>query len=69
MVSDLLALALDQLREGRGAPRKKKIRWIAKPMAARVDLADTDALYDAMEGRRAGRRNRVAEGRGKRKQR
>jgi len=46
IVSDLLAQALatagDEIRE-------TPFRWHARPMGARVDLADHDAVYDAME--------------------
>ena len=46
LVSDLLAQSLALTRTPRGAPR---FDWIAKPMGARVDLADKDALFDAIE--------------------
>jgi mRNA-degrading endonuclease RelE of RelBE toxin-antitoxin system len=48
IVSDLLALGL---RARNAAKRERKSsRWIVREMAARVDLADTDAVYAAMEG-------------------
>ncbi len=50
LVSDLLATALAGRRQGR-EPAAKPIRWFAKPMQARVDLADRDAVFDAMEPR------------------
>ena len=47
LVSDLLAQALAKTRvEPSEAPQFK---WIAKSMNARVDLADTDAVLDAMD--------------------
>lgn len=47
LVSDLLAQSLAKpLDEKR---RKVEFHWIAKPMGARVDLADRDALLDAMD--------------------
>jgi hypothetical protein len=52
VVSDLLAEGLRARRESRKkAPAR---RWITRRMAARVDLADTDALYAAMERDRGG---------------
>jgi len=51
LVSDLLAAALASRRQGRPATAKP-LRWLSKPMAARVDLADREALHDAMENRR-----------------
>ena len=48
LVSDLLARALDA--EARRTPNSEpQFNWIAKPMAARVDLGDTHALLDAMD--------------------
>lgn len=48
VVSDLLATALAS-RRSRRSPEAKPVRWFAKPMKARVDLADRDAVYEAME--------------------
>jgi hypothetical protein len=46
-VSDLLA---EGLRARRAAPEKKATpRWIARRMKARVDIADKDALFAALE--------------------
>jgi Ribbon-helix-helix protein, copG family len=48
LVSDLLAHAL---AGERGAPKgKATFSWVAKPMGARVDLGDMQALHDAMDG-------------------
>jgi len=47
LVSDLLGEALGRL--GSGARRGAEFHWIAKPMGARVDLADRDAVLDAMD--------------------
>ena len=52
LVSRLLAGAL--ARQGR--PAKKTFRWTARPMRARVDLADKEALYAILD-----RADRVAE--------
>lgn len=47
LVSDLLA---QSLADARKAPKSTpQFRWIAKPMGARVDLGDKDALFDAMD--------------------
>lgn len=49
LVSDLLAQSLaDSRRKPKTAPT---FRWIAKPMGARVDLGDKEALLDAMDKR------------------
>lgn len=48
LVSDLLAQALRQ-RQAITVNRKPSLRWISKAMGARVDLADKEALYGAME--------------------
>jgi hypothetical protein len=47
LISDLLAQAL----HSRATQRKPKAAptWIARSMGARVDLADKDAVYMAME--------------------
>lgn len=52
LVSRLLAGAL--ARQGR--PATKPFRWTARPMRARVDVADKDALYAILD-----RADRVAE--------
>jgi hypothetical protein len=50
IVSDLLA---SSLRTRSAAPKKRKApHWIARPMASRVDLADKEAVYAAMERER-----------------
>jgi len=50
LVSDLLAKAL---AEGRvESPRAAPFTWVARPMGAKVDLADREALLDAMDNRR-----------------
>ena len=50
LVSDLLAqsLAAGKLSAAEEAPA---FQWVAKPMRARVDLADKDALLDVMDER------------------
>ena len=47
LISDLLARALREQKTASAAP--PPVRWISQPMGARVDLADKDALYAAME--------------------
>ena len=49
LVSDLLAKSLAGARTGKvSVPR---FDWITKPMHARVDLTDKDAVLDAMHDR------------------
>ncbi|MHB8420972.1 MAG: hypothetical protein ACYDCL_23115 [Myxococcales bacterium] len=49
IVSDLLA---GVLREGAAEPRPSPFRWVSKPMGPpRVDLADKDALWAALNER------------------
>lgn len=47
IASRLLAEALS--RESSGKTTEAALRWISSPMGAKVDLADKDALYRAME--------------------
>ena len=54
LISDLLAQALGE-RKSPKVPAKPA-RWISKEMGARVDLADSEALYAVME--QEPRRNR-----------
>jgi hypothetical protein len=49
LVSDLLAMALHDSREA--GDKRMAFRWIAKPMGARIDLSDREAVYDALDGR------------------
>jgi hypothetical protein len=56
LISDLLAMVLR--RQRRGGP-DAAFTWIAQDMGARVDLADRDVVYAAMDdddgdGRRGG---------------
>lgn len=51
LVSGLLAKALS---DERAAEPASAFEWVARPMAARIDLEDKDALYAALE-RQAGR--------------
>jgi mRNA-degrading endonuclease RelE of RelBE toxin-antitoxin system len=48
LVSDLLAEALHQ-RELARAKKRPRSKWISRPMHARVEIADKDALYAAMK--------------------
>jgi hypothetical protein len=47
LISDLLAQALGERKSARVPTRPGK--WISKSMGARIDLADHEALYAAME--------------------
>ncbi len=47
VVSDLLAQALGQRRDARA--RRPAFHWISRPMGARVNLADKEALHAALE--------------------
>jgi hypothetical protein len=47
LISDLLAQAIGERKSAKVPP--KPPRWISKAMGARVDLADREALYAAME--------------------
>jgi hypothetical protein len=49
VVSELMAEALERRqREGEAFP---PLRWIVKPMGERVDVADKEALYRALDER------------------
>lgn len=47
LVSDLLAQALRQHEAGRPAP--PPFQWISRPMVARVDLTDKDAVLGLLD--------------------
>lgn len=47
LVSDLLVVALAQSRDPE--PERAAFHWTSRDMGARVDLADRDALHDAMD--------------------
>lgn len=49
VVSELAATALRA--EGRPPPAIPAYKWVTKPMGAKVDLADHDAVLDAMDKR------------------
>jgi len=49
LVSDILAESLSATRTSRAAA--PRFEWFAKPMHAKVDLADKDAVLDAMQDR------------------
>lgn len=50
LVSDLLAQSLADYRQA--TPRSTPaFNWIARPMGARIDLADKHAVLDAMDDR------------------
>jgi hypothetical protein len=55
IVSDLLALGLKARVSARGKPRPP--RWISRTMTARVDLADKDALWAALEPKAPARKS------------
>ncbi len=46
IISELLADALARRRRPVGAPQ---FRWVSRPMHARVDLEDKDALHAALD--------------------
>lgn len=48
IVSQLLA---DALAGRRTSSQPPKVRWVAHPMRARVDLADKEAVYDLLDRR------------------
>jgi len=50
LVSDLLVVALAQTRDG-GEPEPATFEWVTRDMGPRLDLADRDALHDAMDDR------------------
>lgn len=50
LVSDLLVESI-AARKAAAAPRRP-FQWISRPMGARVDLSDRDALLDAIDERR-----------------
>ena len=52
LVSDLLAAALGRMRTEK--PRATVLRWISRPMGARIDLNDREAVLDAMDESRPG---------------
>jgi hypothetical protein len=47
LISDLLARALGERKPEKAST--KSARWISKAMGSRIDLADREALYAAME--------------------
>ncbi len=47
LISDLLAQALGERKSAKDPPRATQ--WVTKAMGARIDLADHEALYAAME--------------------
>ena len=49
VVSELVAASLRQ--EAPQAAKPAPFTWVAKPMGAKVDLADHDALLTAMDGK------------------
>ena len=50
IVSTLLADALRNRKDGHD-PMKTEFRWFSKPMQAKVDISDKEALHDAMESK------------------
>ncbi len=49
LVSDLLTVVLAERRRG-DSDSPGPIQWKSRPMGARVDLADREAVYDLMDG-------------------
>lgn len=52
LVSDLLAQALAARKAARAT--RPSFQWISRPMGARVDLADKDAVHAALDRDAAG---------------
>jgi hypothetical protein len=52
LASDLLAGALTAKRAERKQKPKPPFEWASKAMQARVDLSDSDAVRDAIDGLR-----------------
>lgn len=52
IVSDLLAAALATRRKRDERREQQALEWTARPMGARFDLADREAILDAMENER-----------------
>lgn len=50
LVSDLLAQSLAAQQAGASA-RVTPFEWVSRPMGARIDLRDKDALHDALDER------------------
>jgi hypothetical protein len=46
LVSDLLAAAMGR----RTREAQRPFRWVSQPMAARIDLADKEAVHRALDG-------------------
>jgi len=59
LVSDLLAIALRRKEEA--TPASPPFAWISRTMGARYDLADREALLDAMDDRPSSRPAKVAD--------
>lgn len=59
LVSDLLAIALHGCAQTARAP--SPFTWISRGMGARYDLADREALLDAMDERPTSRPAKVAD--------
>ena len=47
LISDLLGIALSERKSAKKTGRSAS--WISKPMGARIDLADREALYATMD--------------------
>jgi len=54
VVSELLAEALAD-RAAHRQSRSHAFNWIARPMGARIDISDKEALYAALDSDRASR--------------
>jgi hypothetical protein len=47
LISELLAIALKKIRDE--APPRQELSWISRPMNARVDLSDQEAVRAALD--------------------
>jgi len=54
VVSELVAEALTY-RAYRRCSRSRELSWISRPMGARIDISDKEALYAAMDSDRESR--------------
>lgn len=49
LVSELLAASLSQLKTIDVAQQKKSFNWTSRPMRARLNIEDKDALYATLD--------------------
>lgn len=54
LVSELLAEAFAERTSGRRS-HPRELEWITRPMGARIDISDKEALYAALDSERVSR--------------